>query len=68
MTRVVHYLNQFFVGIGGEDSAGAAPGRADGPVGPGRRLAALLGEGFEIVATVWCGDDYAAGGEDRATA
>jgi glycine reductase len=26
-------------------------------------LQTLLGEPFEIVATVWCGDDYAAGGE-----
>jgi glycine reductase complex component B subunit gamma len=61
--RVVHYLNQFFAGIGGEDSAGTPPGRLDAPVGPGRRLQASLGDGFEIVATVWCGDDYAAAGE-----
>ena len=60
MTRVVHYLNQFFVGVGGEEAAGKPPSRIDGPVGPGRRLQALLGDGFEIVATVWCGDDYAA--------
>lgn len=60
MTRVVHYLNQFFAGVGGEEAAGKPPGRLDGPAGPGRRLQALLGEGFEIVATVWCGDDYAA--------
>jgi glycine reductase len=61
VTRIVHYLNQFFVGVGGEDSAGSPPARIDGPVGPGRRLQTLLGDGFEIVATVWCGDDYAAG-------
>ncbi len=57
--RVVHYLNQFFVGIGGEDSAGAAPGRRDGAVGPGRKLSDLLGPGYEIVATAYCGDDHA---------
>ena len=61
MTRVVHYLNQFFVGEGGEDAAGNPPRRTTGPVGPGRRLQQLLGEDFEIVATVHCGDDDASG-------
>lgn len=59
-TRVVHYLNQFFTGMGGEDAAGAPPARVGGPVGPGRRLGELLGPDFEIVATVSCGDDWAA--------
>lgn len=58
-TRIVHYVNQFFAGVGGEDSAGTGPVRRDGPVGPGTRLAQLLGESCEIVATVYCGDDYA---------
>jgi glycine reductase len=56
----VHYLNQFFAGQGGEEAAGSPPSVLPGPVGPGRRLQGLLGDGFEIVATVWCGDDYAA--------
>ncbi len=64
MTRVVHYLNQFFVGQGGEDAAGSPPNRIPGPVGPGRRLQQLLGEDFEIVATVHCGDDDASGRPD----
>lgn len=68
MTRVVHYLNQFFTGVGGEDAASTPPARADGPVGPGRKLAALLGDDFEIVATVSCGDDYAAGTEGATEA
>lgn len=58
--KVVHYLNQFFAGIGGEDQATVPPERRDGPIGPGRRLAALLGGDHEIVATVFCGDDLAA--------
>ncbi len=58
--RVVHYVNQFFAGLGGEDAAGAPPQVTPGPVGPGRRLQALLGAEHEIVATVSCGDDYAA--------
>ena len=66
MTRVVHYVNQFFAGQGGEEEAGSPPSLVAGPVGPGRRLQSLLGDGFEIVATVWCGDDYAAGRPEAA--
>ena len=61
VTRVVHYVNQFFAGRGGEDAAGAGPDRVDGAVGPGRRLDQLLGDDFEVVATVHCGDDDASG-------
>ncbi|HEV7807915.1 MAG TPA: glycine/betaine/sarcosine/D-proline family reductase selenoprotein B [Solirubrobacteraceae bacterium] len=58
--RIVHYVNQFFAGIGGEDAAGTGPELRDGAVGPGRKLACLLGDEHEIVATAVCGDDYAA--------
>lgn len=58
--RVVHYINQFFAGVGGEDSADAPPAVAEGPIGPGRMLAQLLDDEHELVATVSCGDDRAA--------
>jgi glycine reductase len=58
--RIVHYVNQFFAGVGGEEAAGTPPEVREGAVGPGRALAALLGPEHEIVATVFCGDDYAA--------
>ncbi len=61
--KAVHYLNQFFAGIGGEDKAGTAPTRLDGPVGPGRGLVA---EGLDITATFTCGDDYFAEREKEA--
>ncbi len=61
MARIVHYLNLFFFGAGGEDAAASPPASQPGPVGPGRRLAQLLGADHEIVATVSCGDDDAAG-------
>jgi glycine reductase complex component B subunit gamma len=64
--RAVHYLNQFFSGVGGENAADAPPARRDGPVGPGRRLQALLGDAVRIVATVHCGDDHAASDPDAA--
>jgi betaine reductase len=57
--RIVHYLNQFFAGVGGEEAAGAPPAARPGAVGPGRALQALLEDEHEIVATVFCGDDHA---------
>lgn len=56
--KVVHYINQFFGGIGGEDKAYMGPSKIDGPVGPGKALQqALEGQG-EVVGTVICGDNY----------
>ena len=56
--RVVHYLNQFFAQIGGEDKGDVGPGSKDGPIGPGRALQHALGEDGEVVATIFCGDNY----------
>ena len=66
--HVIHYMNQFFAGIGGEEKADTPPGSHDGPIGPGRRLQALLGDSVEIVASVYCGDDYFAANTDDALA
>ena len=63
--KAVHYLNQFFAGLGGEEAAETPPTRLDGAVGPGRGLAAAL-DGIEIVATLACGDDYFAEHEEEA--
>src|SRR5262245_23694012 len=62
---VVHYLNQFFGGRGGEDAAGEPPFRIEGAVGPGRGLA---GEGLAPDVTICCGDDYFAQHEAEALA
>ena len=56
--RVVHYLNQFFAGIGGEDKANLPPLIREGTVGPGIPLQQALGDEGRIVATVVCGDSY----------
>jgi glycine reductase len=64
--RVVHYLNQFFAQIGGEEKADATPGVKEGPVGPGRALDHALGERGEVVATVYCGDNYFAERQEQA--
>jgi glycine reductase complex component B subunit gamma len=58
--RIVHYVNQFYAGLGGEDAAGIGPRVRAGTVGPGRLLAQLLGDEYQIVATIVCGDNYAA--------
>ena len=41
--RVVHYVNQFFAGVGGEDQAGVGPARAERLSGPSTALQAALG-------------------------
>lgn len=56
--RIVHYVNQFFAGIGGEEKADVAPEVWEKVVGPGMALKAALGDGYEIVATIVCGDNY----------
>lgn len=56
--RVVHYLNQFFGQIGGEEKANEGFSVKEGPVGPGMILQKELGDTAEIVATVICGDDF----------
>lgn len=56
--RVVHYINQFFANIGGEEMAHIEPELREGVVGPGMAFNASFGEEAEIVATVVCGDSY----------
>ena len=65
--RVVHYLNQFFGGIGGEDKANTPPVLRRGPVGTGRALQAALGQDGEVVSTVICGDNFFVDEQERAT-
>lgn len=59
--RIVHYLNQFFGGVGGEEKADCRPFTIQGPQGPGRLLEKMFREqsaDVEIVATVVCGDSH----------
>lgn len=58
LIRVVHYINQFYAGIGGEDKADYKPEVREGFVGPGMGLNGLFKGEAQIVATVICGDSF----------
>ncbi len=56
--RILHYINQFFGQIGGEEQAHIEPMLKEGVVGPGAAINAGLGDVAEIVNTIICGDSY----------
>jgi glycine reductase complex component B subunit gamma len=58
MIRVIHYVNQFFGQIGGEEKAGVPPAVVEGPVGPGLLIERILKDQGKVVATLLCGDNY----------
>ncbi len=64
--RFVHYINQFYGQIGGEEKGNQTPVIRNEAVGPGRELQKLLGEEGEIIATVICGDTYFAENSEKA--
>ena len=58
MTKILHYLNQFFAGIGGEDKAGQEFLFLTPAVGSGVVLRDLLKSPEVEYATVVCGDNF----------
>ena len=66
--RVVHYINQFFANIGGEEMAHIAPEIREGFVGPGMAFNQAWKGEAEIVKTIICGDSYYAEHEKDAKA
>ncbi len=65
--RVVHYINQFFAQIGGEEKANILPMIKAGPIGPGLLLQEIFKHEAEIVATAICGDTYFAENIEEAS-
>ncbi len=56
--RVVHYVNQFFSGVGGEEKAHIEPElRLELPP-ISNQLQMQLGEEYEVVGAIVCGDSY----------
>jgi betaine reductase complex component B subunit beta len=58
MKKVIHYVNQFFGQIGGEDKADFEPEIREGAVGPGILLNNLLSPVAEVTHTIICGDNF----------
>ena len=57
--KVVHYINQFFANIGGEEKADyPAEIRVGEVVGPGLAFNMNFKDEAEIIATIVCGDSY----------
>ena len=58
--KTIHYVNQFFGQIGGEDKAGSPLQVREGPLPLGVQLSAGFGGTIEIARTIICGDNHAA--------
>lgn len=56
MKKAIHYINQFFAGIGGEDTADIKPEIKEGAIGPALALSSMLDA--EVTYTIICGDNY----------
>src|ERR1044071_5449855 len=66
--RVIHYLNQFFGGLGAEEQADILLEIREGAIGPGKRLEQLLGSQTQVVLTLIGGDNYAVEHQDELIA
>ena len=56
--RAVHFINQFFAQIGGEEMADTSFSVSPQVIGPGLAFQRALGGEYEIIATMICGDNY----------
>lgn len=65
--RILHCLNQFFAGVGGEEAASLEARIEPGPRGPGRLLEQIDPE-VRVIATLTFGDDWLVAGGDEAVA
>ena len=56
--KVLHYINQFYAGIGGEEAAGHKAEIREGILGPGMAFSQAFGDAAAITHTIICGDSY----------
>lgn len=56
--KVVHYINQFYGGIGGEEKADIHAEKHAGAIGPGLAFNTAFGDEAEVVSTIICGDSW----------
>jgi glycine reductase len=64
MKKAIHYINQFFAGIGGEDTADYEPEIREGAIGPALALNSMLDA--EVTHTIICGDNFIGSNKDEA--
>ena len=64
MKKAIHYINQFFAGIGGEELADHKPEIREGLVGPSLALNSVL-DG-EVTHTIICGDNFMGSNTEEA--
>jgi len=62
--KAIHYINQFFAGIGGEEKADHKPEIREGLVGPSLALNSMLDA--EVTHTIVCGDNYMGSNTEEA--
>jgi glycine reductase len=58
MIKIVHVVNQFFAGLGGEEKAGLPVGVIEGSAGAARALEIKLGADAKIISTIYVGVNY----------
>jgi betaine reductase len=58
MIKIVHLVNQFFAGLGGEDKAGVPVSVVEGSTGAARALESKLGAEAKLTHTIYVGDNY----------
>ena len=63
--KAIHYLNQFFGQVGGEDMADYEPAMHDGALGCSNIFNAVS-KNVEITNTLICGDNFMASHADEA--
>ncbi len=66
--RVLHYVNQFFAGQGGEEKASVGTSFTEGTVGAGRALQQALSDLGTVIGTLACGDNYIHDQREKALA
>lgn len=64
MKKAIHYINQFFAGIGGEDKADYKPEIREGLVGPSLALDSMIEA--EVTHTIICGDNFMGSNTEEA--
>lgn len=64
MKKAIHYINQFFAGIGGEEKADHKPEIREGLVGPAMALNSMLDA--EVTHTIICGDNFMGSNTEEA--